>query len=77
MANISLAEATKVCDVAISKANDIGITIAVSVVDSGMNLVTMKKMDDTIILGIDGSRGKAVASVSWRLDRKDQQCVPS
>lgn len=65
MANISLAEATKVCDVAISKANDIGITIAVSVVDSGMNLVTMQKMDDTLILGIDGSRGKAVASVMF------------
>ena len=65
MANISLTEATKICDAAISKANDIGIKIAVSVVDSGMNLGTMQKMDGTLILGIDGSRGKAVASVMF------------
>ena len=34
-----------------------------SVVDSGTNLVAMQKMDGTLLLGIDGSKGKAVASV--------------
>jgi len=28
-----------------------------------LNLVTMQKMDDALILAIDGSKGKAVASV--------------
>ena len=65
MTNIPLTEATKVCDAAIAKASEIGIKIAVSVVDSGTNLVTMQKMDDTLILAIDGSRGKAVASVMF------------
>ena len=65
MANIPLSEATKVCDAAIVKAGEIGIKVAVSVVDSGTNLVTMQKMDGTLILGIDGSRGKAVASVMF------------
>jgi len=41
----------------------LGIIIAVSVVDSAMNLVAMQKMDGTLILAIDDSRGKAVASV--------------
>ena len=47
----------------INKAEELGIKIAVSVVDSALNLVTMQKMDDALILAIDGSKGKAVASV--------------
>ena len=63
MANVTLAEATKACDAAVAKAEELGIKIAVSVVDSGTNLVAMKKMDGALILGIDGCKGKAVASV--------------
>jgi glc operon protein GlcG len=63
MANVTLEEALKACDAAISKAQEMGIKVAVSVVDSGTNLVAMQKMDGTLILGIDGSKGKAVASV--------------
>jgi len=63
MHNITLEEAKPICEAAIAKAEELGIKIAVSVVDSAMNLVTMQKMDDTLILAIDGSRGKAVASV--------------
>ena len=63
MANITLEEALKACDAAISKAQEMGIKVAVSAVDSGTNLVAMQKMDGTLILGIDGSKGKAVASV--------------
>ena len=40
-----------------------GIKIAVSVVDSGTNLVTIQRMDGALILSTEGSRGKAVASV--------------
>jgi len=63
MANVTLAEATGACDAAIARASELGIKIAVSVVDSGTNLVAMQRMDGALILGIDGSRGKAVASV--------------
>ncbi|MCH7787544.1 MAG: heme-binding protein, partial [Chloroflexi bacterium] len=63
MANVTLAEAVKMCDAAIAKAEELGIRIAVTVVDSGMNLVAAHKMDGTLILAIEGSRGKAVASV--------------
>ncbi len=63
MANVTLAEAVKMCDAAIVKAEELGIKIAATVVDSGMNLVAEHKMDGTLILAIEGSRGKAVASV--------------
>jgi uncharacterized protein GlcG (DUF336 family) len=63
MADVTLAEATRACDVAIARAEDLGIKIAVAVVDSGTNLVAIHKMDGALILAIEGSRGKAVASV--------------
>ena len=63
MANVTLREAIGVCEAAMAGAREMGIKVAVSVVDSGTNLVTMQKMDGAIILAIEGSLGKAVASV--------------
>ena len=63
MANITLAEAVKVCEGAIAKAQEQGINISVSVVNSATVLVTMQKMDGGTLLGVEASRGKAVASV--------------
>ena len=63
MTHITLEESKPICEAAIKKAEELGIKIAVSVVDSALNLVTMQKMDDALILAIDGSKGKAVASV--------------
>ena len=63
MANVTLKEAVTVCEAAIARAKELGITIAVSVVDSGTNLGTMQKMENALLLGIEGSKGKAVASV--------------
>ena len=63
MTHITLEESKPICEAAIIKAEELGIKIAVSVVDSALNLVTMQKMDDALILAIDGSKGKAVASV--------------
>ena len=60
--SLSLEEAVKICDGAVAKARELGIKVAVSVVDSATNLVTMQKMDGTLVLAIEGSRGKAVAS---------------
>ena len=63
MATVNLEEAIRICDAAIARAEEIGIKISVSVVDSGSNLLATHRMDGSIILGVEGSRGKAVASV--------------
>ena len=63
MADITLEEAVRACEGSIARARELGIKVAVSVVDSGTNLVAMQKMTGAILLGIDGSKGKAVASV--------------
>jgi len=63
MADITLEEAVRVCEGTIARSKELGVKVAVSVVDSGTNLVAMQKMDGTLLLGIDGSKGKAVASV--------------
>ncbi|MDA1347783.1 MAG: heme-binding protein [Chloroflexi bacterium] len=62
MANVTLEAANRICDAAVAKATEMGVKISVSVVDSGTNLVAMKRMDGSIMLGVEGSRGKAVAS---------------
>ena len=63
MATVTLEEAIRMCDAAVAKAEEIGIRVSVSVVDSGSNLLATHRMDGSIILGVEGSRGKAVASV--------------
>ena len=63
MANLTLEAASRICDAALAKAAEMRVKISVSVVDSATNLVTMKQMDGAMMLGIEGSRGKAVASV--------------
>lgn len=62
MEKLTLGEANRICDAAIVKATEIGVKVSISVVDSGTNLISMKRMDGAIMLGIEGSRGKAVAS---------------
>ena len=62
MTNVTLEEANRICDADIVKAAEIGVKVSISVVDSGTNLMAMKRMDGAIMLGIEGSRGKAVAS---------------
>ena len=49
MTDITLDEAKDICSAAIGHAEHIGIKIAVSVVDSGTNLVSMQKMHGTMI----------------------------
>lgn len=62
MANITLDEAVRICDISIAKAGELGIKVAVSVVDSATNLVASHRMDGALVLATEGSRGKAVAS---------------
>lgn len=63
MEKLTLEEAKRACDAAVAKAQELGIKVSVSVVDSGSILVATNKMDGALIIGVEGSRGKAVASV--------------
>ena len=63
MADVTLDEAKRACDAAVAKALELRIKISVSVVDSGTILVATNKMDGALIIGVEGSRGKAFASV--------------
>jgi len=63
MPNISLADAVKLCDTTISKAEDMGIKVSVSIVDSGGHLVAMQRMEGALLLSVDISKGKALTSV--------------
>ena len=65
MANVTLAQATKICDAALAKAQEMGINIAVSVVDSATNLVAMQRMDGALAITFEAGKGKAVASVMF------------
>lgn len=62
MADVTLVEAVQIYDAAIAKTEELGIKITASVVDFGTNLVAAHRMDGTLILAIEGSRGKAMAS---------------
>ena len=44
MANVTLEEANRICDAAIAKADEIGVKVSISVVDSGTNLMAMKRI---------------------------------
>ncbi len=61
--HITLSKSLKLCEAAIAEAIATGIAISVSVVDSGTNLVAMQRMENAILLSIEASKGKAVASV--------------
>lgn len=63
MRHITLSNSLRVCEAAIVEAISMGITISVAVVDSGTNLVAMQRMEKAILLSIEASKGKAVASV--------------
>ena len=63
MADVTLAESLKLCEATIAKAKAMGIKISVSVLDSGTNLVTMQRMEKALLLSVEASKGKAVATV--------------
>ena len=62
---ISLAEANRMVEGAIAKANEFNIKINVSVCDAGGRLVAFNRMDGAIWGGAYGAQGKAVASAAF------------
>ena len=62
---LTLAEANKVVEGAIAKAEEFNIKISVAVCDDKGRLVGFARMDGAIWAGIYGSQGKAVASSAF------------
>ena len=62
---LTRAEANRICDGAIAKAEELAIAINVAVCDAGGRLMAFQRMDDAIWAGAYGSQGKAVASVAF------------
>ena len=62
---LSLTEANRVAEHALSKAQELKIKISVAVCDGGGRLVAFSRMDGAIWAGVYGSQGKAVASVAF------------
>ena len=62
---LTLAEANRVAEQALSKAQELNIKISVAVCDDGGRLVAFSRMDGAIWAGVYGSQGKAVASVAF------------
>ncbi len=62
---LTLAEANRVAEQALSKAQELNIKISVAVCDEGGRLVAFNRMDGAIWAGVYGSQGKAVVSVAF------------
>ena len=62
---ITLAEANRVLEGAIAKAEELNIKINVAVCDAGGRLVAFARMDGAQWAGVHGSQGKAIASAGF------------
>lgn len=62
MSGITLAEAQRVVAASLAKAEELGLTVAVAVVDLQTSLVASARMDGTNPFTPDVTRGKAVAT---------------
>ena len=63
--SLTLAEANRVIQGTIAKAQEMGVKINVAVCDSGGRLVAFARMDGAIWAGVFGSQGKAIASAAF------------
>ena len=62
---LTLAEANRIVEGAISHAQELNIKINVAVCDAGGRLMAFNRMDGAIWGGVYGSQGKAVASAGF------------
>jgi len=62
---LTLAEANRILEGAIAKAQEMNIKISVAVCDSGGRLMAFNRMDGAIWGSVYGCQGKAVASVAF------------
>src|SRR5262250_2088486 len=62
---LTLAEANRIVQAAITKAQEMNIKVSAAVCDSGGRLVAFNRMDGAIWGSVYGSQGKAIASVAF------------
>lgn len=62
---LTLEEANRIVQGALSKAQELGIEISAAVCDNGGRLIAFNRMDDAIWASVYGSQGKAVASAGF------------
>jgi glc operon protein GlcG len=62
---LTLEEANRIVQGALSKAQELGIKISAAVCDNGGRLIAFNRMDDAIWASVYGSQGKAVASAGF------------
>ena len=70
---VSLQEAQRIIDAGVAKAQDMGVSMAVAVVDANANLVAVARMDGMRAFGPDIARGKAMAAAVWGQPSADLQ----
>jgi uncharacterized protein GlcG (DUF336 family) len=66
--SITLADAIKVIDAAVTKAGELGIRVSVAVIDDGGHLVALQRMDGAMPLSPPVAEGKAVGAAMFRRD---------
>jgi glc operon protein GlcG len=62
---LNLAEANRIIEAAIAKAQELNIKISVAVCDAGGRLMAFNRMDGAIMGSVYGCQGKAVASAAF------------
>ena len=62
---LTLAEANRILQAAITKAQEMNIKVSAAVCDAGGRLVAFNRMDGAIWGSVYGSQGKAIASVAF------------
>ncbi len=62
---LTLAEANRIVEGAVTHAQELNIKINVAVCDAGGRLIAFNRMDGAIWAGVYGSQGKAVASAAF------------
>ena len=63
--SLTLAEANRIIEGAVAKAQELNIKISVAVCDAGGRLIAFNRMDGAIWGSVYGCQGKAVASVAF------------
>ena len=72
--NLTLGEANRMVQAAITEANRIGIRLSVSVCDSGGHLLAFNRMEGAIFISAVAAQGKAFGAVGFG---RDSSAIPA
>ena len=72
--NLTLGEANRMVQAAITEANRIGIRLSVSVCDAGGHLLAFNRMEGAIFISVVAAQGKAFGAVGFG---RDSSAIPA